>query len=142
MRTLALAVCLSLLTGGAAAFAANEHLKCYKAREIVGAGKVQYTATLVSGIGLNTEAGCTIRGPARLVCVPVSKTSVTPTPPGGGPTSPTTRFFCYKLKCAPGPDQTVSGTDQFGGHTFTIRRPKTLCLPASPSGAFLDDSLP
>ena len=58
-------------------------------REIVGAGKVQYTATLVSGIGLNTEAGCAIRGPARLVCVPVSKTSVTPTPPGGGPTAGT-----------------------------------------------------
>jgi hypothetical protein len=139
-RLLATVLCASLLVGGVPAFAANDHLKCYKAREIVGPGKVQYTATLVSGIGLNTEPGCLIKGPARLVCTPVSKTSVSPTPPGGGPTATTRRFFCYKIKCAPGPDQTVSGTDQFGGHTYTIRRPKTLCLPASPSGAFIDDA--
>jgi hypothetical protein len=139
-RLLATATCASILLGGVTAFAAADHLKCYKAREIVGPGKVQYSATLVSGIGLNTQSGCSIRGPARLVCVPVSKTTVSPTPPGGGPTAATSRFFCYKLKCAPGPDQTVSGTDQFGGHTFTIRRAKTLCLPASPSGAFIDDA--
>ena len=129
-----------VLSGATGALAVNDHLKCYKAKETSGPGKVQYTATLVSGIGLNTEAGCTIKGPPKLVCAPVTKTGVSPTPPGGGPTGATHRFFCYKVKCPKGPDQNVGGTDQFGTHTFLIKGPKTLCLPASPSGAFLDDS--
>jgi hypothetical protein len=140
-KFLVAAATFAFLVGGASAvLAANDHLKCYKAKEIAGPGKVQYSATLVSGIGLNTESGCVIKGPPKLVCAPVSKVGVSPTPPGGGPTSATHRFFCYKVKCPKGPDQTVGGADQFGSHVFTIKGPKQVCLPASPSGAFLDDA--
>jgi len=136
---LAAAVSLGVLTSGSA-LALDDHLKCYKAKEIAGPGKVQYSATLISGVGLNTEFGCLIKGPPKLVCAPVTKTGVSPIPPGGGPTATTTRFFCYKVKCPKGPVQNFGGTDQFGTHVFQLKSPKTLCLPASPSGAFLDDA--
>jgi hypothetical protein len=137
---LAAAAAAFLLGGASPALAVNDHLKCYKAKEVAGPGKVQYSATLVSGIGLNSESGCVIKGPAKLVCAPVTKIGVTPSPPGGGPTGATHRFFCYKVKCPKGPDQTVGGSDQFGTHTFTVKAPKQVCLPASPTGAFLDAS--
>ena len=39
-----------------------------------------------------------------------------------------------------GAEQTATGKDQFGTHTLTLKTPKILCAPASPSGAFVDDA--
>jgi hypothetical protein len=131
-----------LLGGATSALAINDHLKCYKAKESSGPGKIQVTASLVSGTvpPLAAESGCVLKGPPKLVCAPVTKVGATPTPPGGGPTGATTKFLCYKVKCPKAADQTITGKDQFGTHTFTIKGPKVVCAPASPSGAFLDDS--
>ena len=133
---LGVAACAYLLGSATPTMAVADHLKCYKAKEISGPGKFQTTATLVSGVGLATESGCIIKGPSKLVCSPVEKIG----PPAGGPTGATTRFICYKVKCPKLPDQNVVAVDQFGAHVFVIKGPKTLCAPASPSGAFLDDS--
>ena len=137
-KLLLAAAAFAYLFGSASTtIAAADHLKCYKAKEIAGPGKFQTTATLVSGAvpALATETGCIIKGPSKLVCSPVDKLGP---PPGGGPTGATTRFVCYKVKCPRLPDQNVTAKDQFGTHVFVVRSPKTLCAPASPSGAFLD----
>jgi hypothetical protein len=136
-RALATAVCAHLLASASTTMAAADHLKCYKAREVEGPGRLTATANLVSGIGLATENGCLIRGPSRLLCAPVEKLGL---PPGGGPTGATTKFVCYKLKCPKQALQNVTAKDQFGTHVFVLRFPTTFCAPASPSGAFLEAS--
>jgi hypothetical protein len=113
--------------GGAHAVVAD-HLKCVKAK--AAEPKTQFS------IG---SLGCIIKGPAKLVCTPVIKSGVSPTPPGGGPTGATTKFVCYKAKCPKVP-ATVTAKDQFGTHVFQTSSAKTICAPASPSGAFLDSS--
>ena len=139
-RLLALAAGACILGAASAAFALPDHLKCYKAREILGPGKFARTADLVSGTSLANETGCLIRGPAKLVCAPVTKQNVQPPAPGGGPTTATTKFVCYKMKCPKQTDQNLTIKDQFGTHVFVLKAAKTLCTPASPSGAFLDES--
>jgi hypothetical protein len=129
-----------LLGAAGSVLAAPDHLKCYKAREVAGPGKFTRTGDLLSSTSLANQTGCLIKGPAKLVCAPVTKTNVSPPAPGGGPTAAAKKFICYKLKCPKIPDQSLTLQDQFGTHTFTIRTAKTLCAPASPSGAFLDDS--
>jgi hypothetical protein len=139
---LAAVACASL--GGASVATAGNHLKCYKAKETAGPGAFQVKADLVSNLNppLAKESGCVIKGPPELVCAPVDKQNVSPPPPGGGPTGNTTKFLCYKAKCRKLPDETITAKDQFGTHTFTLKgkAAKTLCAPASPSGAFLDAS--
>lgn len=53
------------------------------------AAKATYTADL--GGGPTVEAGCIIKLPAKVACVPSAKTNVVPAPPGGGGTG--TRAF-------------------------------------------------
>jgi len=131
---------VGLIASPVFAGAVGNHLKCYKAKETAGPGKFQATADLLSTVGLAPELGCTIKGPPKMFCGPVGKVNVAPTPPGGGPQNGTSKFVCYKVKCAKGAEQTATGKDQFGTHTFTLKTPKILCAPASPSGAFLDDA--
>ncbi len=127
------------LLGVASLATAGNHLKCYKVKDPLGVGAVKYTTDLVSNTGLPTETGCSFKARAQFCCDPVDKVNTSPAPPGGGPTGPTTKFCCYKLKCAKvnGP---FSVKDQFGSRTVTRLSAKLLCAPASPSGAFLDDS--
>ncbi|HZP41860.1 MAG TPA: hypothetical protein VFD84_10170 [Candidatus Binatia bacterium] len=144
-RISASAVCLALLAGVAHAgvdAVLTDHLKCFKVKPAKGTPKSSFTiGTLASGIGLAAESGCVIKTPPAVVCAPVSKSGVEPTPPGGGPT-PTAvgKFDCYKVKCPKSAPETITGTDQFGRFTVTTSRPQLLCAPAtsSPSGAFLD----
>ena len=58
-----------------------DHLNCYKIKDPQ--AKATYTADLG---GLVAEPGCTIKVPAKLACVPATKTNVAPTPPGTGGT--------------------------------------------------------
>jgi hypothetical protein len=128
---------------GAQSFAGvvGDHLKCYKAKETAGPGRIQVQADLVSTTipALPTETGCVIKGPPQLYCGPVAKTNVSPEPPGGGPTQSTTKFLCYKVKCPKGASEIATARDQFGMHTMALKVPKVVCAPASPSGAFLEE---
>jgi hypothetical protein len=131
------ATALAFVVGGASPVGAQvaDHLKCYRVRDPI--ASVRYTANLQ---GLLPQPGCTVRARAAMLCVATTKTGVSPTPPGGGPStpSPAGKFLCYRVKCARQtlPNQTLS--DQFGGRTVTPRTTAMLCAPASPSGAFLD----
>jgi len=124
------------LLGAAVPAVAQTHLKCYGVRHDPQARK-NYTANLS---GLTQENGCQIRVPARMVCVPANKTNVSPAPPGGGASGVPNKFACYKIRCPHAVLPNAAVHDQFGNRSMTPRQGKLLCAPASPSGAFLQDS--
>ena len=114
-----------------------DHLLCYKIKDP--APKAAYTADLSAG----TLVGCRIRVPARVACVGVDKTNVSPAPPGAPPGPPAAAaYFCYKVKCPKQPPSaTAPSRDQFGVRSTTFLKPATLCapiVPGSPGGAFID----
>jgi hypothetical protein len=104
----------------------SDHLACFKARD--NAPRARYSLTLSNDAG---TLGCKLKVPAKLVCLETTKTNVSPTPPGGGPTGATGGFLCYQLKCPRG--QTASGDvqDQFGRRTVRFRGAQLLCAPAT-----------
>src|SRR2546427_3994400 len=73
-------------------------LQCFKIKDP--ATKVSYTATLTpSDNAFPVAPGCSVRTPAKLLCVDVQKSSVNPPPPGAGPGAPAQKYLCYKAKC-------------------------------------------
>lgn len=136
---LAAAAGACFLADAAPVGAQANHLKCYAIKDQI-VGPTPRTADLV---GLAPEPGCKIKGRARQLCVPTTKTNVNPPPPGGGPNPPSAqRYLCYRARCPvpPAPLPAVPSTDQFGSRPVLPRRAFLLCAPASPSGAFIDAS--
>jgi len=113
------------LTWAASGWAQNaDHLKCYNIKDPQ--AKTTYTADLN---GLAPGPGCVIKMPAKLACVPSTKTNVQPPPPGGGGTGTPNSFFCYKVKCPKAVLPPLPGADQFGSRTVTPGAAKLLCAP-------------
>ena len=129
MKVMAVAA-LSLSLGLAQPTAAQvpDHLKCFKVRDQL--RQTTYTADLS---GLVPEAGCKIRVPAAMICLPSTKTNVSPTPPGGGEGPPAGSFACYRLKCARPELPDVVIDDQFGTRVGTPSFAKMLCAPLNPT---------
>ncbi len=128
MTTIRLVVALmAALVVPASAQSTGDHLKCYRVRDPQ--AKAFYTADLG---GLAVEHGCRIKVPAALVCVPATKTNVTPPPPGGGGTGTPNTFGCYKIKCPKAPLSPLQLKDQFGSRSVTPSVSKLLCAPAAP----------
>ncbi|HXC52675.1 MAG TPA: hypothetical protein VN634_17460 [Candidatus Limnocylindrales bacterium] len=126
MRLLAV---LAALTIAGHAAAETDHLTCYKVKDPQ--AKAFYTAQLS---GLTVASGCEIKVPAKLACVPTSKTiSGPPFPPGGGGTGTPNGFFCYKVKCPKATLPTLAGSDQFGSRTVTPKATSLLCAPMAAS---------
>jgi hypothetical protein len=71
------------------------------------------------------------------LCVPVDKN-------GGGITNPARKLMCYRTKYTGarfrGPGTPVFVNNQFGSATLQVSRGEELCVPSSPSGAFIDGS--
>jgi hypothetical protein len=123
------ALSLSLALAAPTAAQVPDHLKCFKVRDQL--REAFYTADLN---GLVPEAGCRIRVPATLICLPSTKTNVSPTPPGGGESPPAGSFACYRLKCSRDtefPDVVID--DQFGTRLGTPAFAKMLCAPLNPT---------
>ena len=118
---------LALAPSVAFAQPAPDHLQCYKPKDSL--KKATYTADVA---GLILEPGCRVKVPARLTCVPVTKTNVIPTPPGGGPSGTPNGFNCYVVKCPKSALPAVSTQDQFGSRTVTLGPAKLLCAPFAP----------
>jgi hypothetical protein len=116
---------LAVLISTAQAHAQTDHLTCYKVKDPQ--AKASYTAKLEA---LAVAPGCKIKVPAKLACVPTTKTiSGPPFPPGGGGTGTPNSFFCYKVKCAKATLPTLAGSDQFGSRTVTPKGTALLCAP-------------
>ena len=111
----------------AAAQPVRDHLECYKVKDPQ--PKARYTADVA---GLTAEPGCTIKVPATMVCVPASKTSVQPAPPGGGATGTPNAFGCYKVKCPAASLPAFRLNDQFGSRSVTPIASRLLCAPSAP----------
>lgn len=131
----------ALTLSASSALAAFDHLACYKVRD-TGVAKHDFEGVIInSGSGLISRSGCVVRTPAKLCCDSVDKIGVPPQPGGGGPTSPTTRFCCCKVKCPKLPaSQFDNFQDQFGSRGVELKTMQLVCAPASPSGAFLDNA--
>ena len=132
------------LLGAASLATAGNHLKCYKGKDSTGAKHKYSGGTLASNTGLLTESGCIISTPPKICCDAVDKVgfkdeNMMP-PPGGGGAAATSRFCCYKVSKCTGGSTSFTVKDQFGLHTFGVKKAALVCAPASPSGAFLDDS--
>jgi hypothetical protein len=106
--------------------AQTDHLKCYKVRDSL--PRTEYAADLG---GLAPEPGCTIRTPAKLLCVATAKTNVTPTPPGAPAGPAAGQFLCYKLKCDRRSGTPLLVTDQFGSRTLEPKPAKLVCAPVT-----------
>src|SRR5262245_3073273 len=121
------AVAVGYLAGSKTPAAAqDDHLKCYKVRDPL--AKTRYTADLA---GLVAEPGCLVKVPAKLACVPATKTNVAPAPPGGGPSGTPNAFLCYAVKCPKSAFPQLPVQDQFGSRTLTPRKASLLCAPAT-----------
>jgi len=105
---------------------AADHLECYRVKDPQ--PKTTYVAELA---GLAVEPGCLIRVPAKMACVPTSKTITSnPLPPGGGGGGSAGTFLCYSVKCPKGAPPALSMQDQFGSRTVEPKSAKVLCAPA------------
>jgi len=101
-----------------------DHLKCYKIKDPQ--AKATYTADLG---GLAAEPGCTIKVPAKLLCMQATKTNVSPPPLVTPAADPPGDFLCYKVKCPKSGRFSVPFTDQFGARTVEADAAKMLCVP-------------
>jgi hypothetical protein len=120
-------VVVSITLAATASAQIADHLECYKVRDPQ--AKTSYTADLG---GLVAEPGCLIRVPAKMACVPSTKTNVQPTPPGTGGSGTPNAFGCYKIKCPKSALPAVALNDQFGSRSVTPITPKLLCAPVTP----------
>jgi hypothetical protein len=114
---------LAMLPGAGWA-SVTDHLACYKIMDSY--ARATYTANVS---GLVSQAGCTIRLPAVMTCVPASKTNVTPAPPGGGGVGRPNGFTCYKVKCPRTTLTPVTVSDQFGSRSVTPITTQLVCAP-------------
>jgi len=103
----------------------KDHLTCYRlARDPQ--THATYTADLDA---LVPQPGCRILVPAKMACVPTTKSNVQPTPPGTGGTGTPNSFYCYKVKCPHVVLPTITGEDQFGSRIVTPGSARLLCAP-------------
>jgi hypothetical protein len=102
----------------------SDHLKCFKVKD------PQAKATYVADLdGLAAEAGCMIKVPALLACVPSRKTNVSPVPPGA-PGAVAQALGCYKVKCPKGATlPALPLGDEFGSRIVTPVKSRLLCAP-------------
>ncbi len=119
---------LILHTGivGAAAAATADHLQCFKIKD--SQAKTSYTATLTPSDPAFVPAGCTLKVPAKLLCVDAVKSNVVPTPAGAADGVQLQKYLCYKAKC-PKLAATASLTDQFGARSVTTKTTSIICAP-------------
>jgi hypothetical protein len=106
-----------------------DHFECYRVR---GAGpKKSRSITMQDQF---VTAGERIMQLQQL-CVPVGEN-------GGGITNPALKLTCYRTKYTGprfrGPGTPVFVNDEFGSATIQSSHGEELCLPSSPSGAFVD----
>jgi hypothetical protein len=107
-----------------------DHLKCYKIADPLPGGITLADLVPEQDPPFTTELGCKIKRPAKLFCIDVEKTNVSPPPPStvGGQT--TRDFLCYPLKCPPLANMPLAVEDQFGPRTVLVKQPKVFCVPA------------
>ena len=106
-----------------------DHLQCFKVKDP--AAKAKYTADLLPWLGVSPSNGCSIKAPAKLLCVDTRKVNVSPTPPGAPTGQPGQPYLCYKLKCSAPQPPVLTAKDQFGVRALQVKGSSILCAPVS-----------
>ncbi|HXC51552.1 MAG TPA: hypothetical protein VN634_11750 [Candidatus Limnocylindrales bacterium] len=127
-RTARIFALLLLLTAGQARAAGiADHQQCFKIKDPQ--TKATYSVDLIPGDNAFPSAtGCQVKVPAKLLCIDVEKTNVSPVPPGADPGPAVQKSLCYKVKC-PKITPTVVVEDQFGSRSVTVNGSSYLCAP-------------
>ena len=109
-----------------------DHLQCFKIKDAL--AKTTYIADVIpSDLGLVAAEGCTVKVPAKLLCVGAQQTNVVGEPPPGSMVGPAAApFLCYKAKC-PQSTPTATVVDQFGTHEIAVKATSLLCAPVAPT---------
>jgi len=107
-----------------------DHLACYKVRD---PARGRFTM-VVSNAGVTQN--CTAKLPAKMACIESSASGITPTPPGGGPSSSAAgNFLCYTVKCArPSPPAFAMADELGGSRGVDLRKAQLVCTEASRGG--------
>ncbi len=125
VRSLASASAALLFATDAGAQA--DHLQCYKIKDAL--AKAEYVADITpDDLAFPATPGCTIKTPAKLLCVDAVKSNVMPSPPGAAAGAEGQKYLCYKAKC-PKNESTTSLTDQFGTHALSVKPASLVCAP-------------
>lgn len=107
-----------------------DHLQCFKIKDHT--DKATYTATIdPTDATFPVAPGCTVKVPAKLLCIDAVKSNVVPSPPGSPPGTAAQRYLCYKTKCAKA-ESSARLTDQFGTHDVDVKGTSLLCAPVEP----------
>jgi len=130
----------SILLAAAPARAAFDHLQCFKIKD--NAAAATYTANInPSDLTFSAlPASCTIKTPAKMLCVDAEKTNVVPAPPGSADGLTAQQYLCYKAKCTK-VQPTATLTDQFGSHGIQVKSTKLVCAPIPPPCVDSDNDL-
>jgi len=121
------------LVFAAAPVLAQDHQHCFKIKDT--AAVVAYSADLVpSDPAFATATGCQIKVPAKLLCIDVDKTNVSPIPPGAAPGRTAQKSLCYKVKCPRFAAFAYGALDQFGSRNVTVKKSGYLCAPIPEPG--------
>ncbi|MFN2427287.1 MAG: hypothetical protein ABR587_12670 [Candidatus Binatia bacterium] len=137
--TLALSTGLMFALTPSQAAAQADHLQCYKIKDALAKGV--YTADITpDDLTFPASAGCTIKTPAKLLCVDAVKSNVAPVPPGADPGSAAQKYLCYKAKC-PKNQPTATLDDQFGTHALEVKTTSMLCAPVPEAAPSCSDNV-
>ena len=132
-KTAMLAALAIMFAGPAGAQVVPDHLACFKIRD----NRPPGSFTVNVAVSLMGNASCTLKVPAKQMCLPAAKTNITPTPPPGGPNpgvdqSGQLGMLCYAARCQMPVGESLAEHDELGIGVATFRTPpKILCIPAS-----------
>jgi hypothetical protein len=104
-----------------------DNLACYKVRD---SARGRFTM-VVTNAGVTQN--CTAKLPAKMACIESSVSSVSPAPPGGGPSSSAAgSFLCYIVKCGRPSPPTFDMADDLGGsRNVDLRKAQLVCTEAT-----------
>ena len=117
-----------------AASAQFDHYSCFKAKD---SAKFSATATLNAATDAFDAGACTVKGKAKLYCVPTAKEGVVITvdkqevaPFPVATIEPLPDIVCYNVKCPKATIADLGVTDQFASRNLSKFKAKMLCAPA------------
>lgn len=111
-----------------------DHLQCFRITDSLPRGISTADLTPEQIPPFVQQLGCRIRRPARLFCIDVDKSNVSPPPPSMIRGTNNRDFLCYRLTCPGRRIMSLPVEDQFGPRTIVVRNSQYLCVPAIKSG--------
>ncbi len=127
LRPIAITLGLLLSAQVASAQPPADHMQCFNIADA--ATRALYHADLApTDPRFPVASGCSITVPAKMLCVDVVKSNVTPTPPGSPAGDPAHSYLCYRTRC-PRAQAAANVTDQFGVHAVRLKTTGLLCAP-------------